>query len=148
MDSLKIDGPYDSKNVEDKIYKLWEDSGFFNPDNLPKNHKKPFSIVLPPPNVTGTLHMGSALMVTIEDIMVRFERMRGKKALWIPGMDHAAIATETRFLKEKKLSRNDFNGKRGEFVKLVNDFAMANKNVMIGQMRAMGASLDWSRLAY
>src|SRR3989344_1961778 len=148
MDSLKIDGPYDSKNVEDKIYKLWEDSGFFNPDNLPPRHKKPFSIVLPPPNVTGTLHMGSALMVAIEDIMVRFERMRGKKALWIPGMDHAAIATETRFLKEKKLSRNDFNGKREEFIKMVDGFAMANKNVMIGQMRAMGASLDWWRLAY
>ncbi len=145
---MELEGQYDAKKVEDKIYKLWEDSGFFNPDKLPKRHIKPFSIVLPPPNVTGTLHMGSALMVTIEDIMVRFERMRGKKTLWLPGMDHAAIATETRFLKEKKLSRSDFNGKREEFFKLVDEFAQENKSTMINQMRAMGASLDWSRLAY
>ncbi|MSU54494.1 MAG: valine--tRNA ligase [Candidatus Staskawiczbacteria bacterium] len=145
---MELLGPYDSKNVEDKIYKLWEDSGFFNPDNLPKRHRKPFSIVLPPPNVTGVLHMGSALMVTVEDIMIRFERMRGKKTLWIPGTDHAAIATETKFLKEKKLSRNDFNGKREEFFKLVDQFATENRDVMLNQMRKMGASLDWSRLAY
>ncbi len=145
---MKLEGQYDPKKVEDKIYKLWEDSGFFNPDNLDKKHKKPFSIVLPPPNVTGKLHMGSALMVVIEDIMIRFERMRGKKALWLPGIDHAAIATETKFLKEKKLSRNDFNGKREEFIKLVDEFAMANKDTILNQMRKIGASLDWSRLAY
>ena len=145
---MELSGQYEPKIVEDTIYKLWEDSGFFNPDNLPKRHKKPFSIVLPPPNVTGVLHMGSALMVTIEDIMIRFQRMRGRKTLWLPGVDHAAIATETKFLKEKKLSRNDFNGKREEFTKLVDQFAQENKNVMLSQMRAMGASLDWSRLAY
>jgi len=145
---MELSGQYEPKIVEDTIYKLWEDSGFFNPDNLPKRHKKPFSIVLPPPNVTGVLHMGSALMVTIEDIMIRFQRMRGRKTLWLPGVDHAAIATETKFLKEKKLSRNEFNGKREEFTKLVDQFAQENKNVMLSQMRAMGASLDWSRLAY
>ena len=78
---MELSGQYEPKIVEDTIYKLWEDSGFFNPDNLPKRHKKPFSIVLPPPNVTGVLHMGSALMVTIEDIMIRFQRMRGRKTL-------------------------------------------------------------------
>ncbi len=145
---MELDGSYDAEQVEDKIYKLWEDSGFFNPDKLPKRHKKPFSIVLPPPNVTGTLHMGSALMVTIEDIIIRFERMRGKKTLWVPGTDHAAIATETKFLKDKKLSRNDFNGKREEFFKLVDAFARENQSTMLNQMRKMGASLDWSRLAY
>ncbi|MFI5205657.1 MAG: class I tRNA ligase family protein, partial [Candidatus Paceibacterales bacterium] len=103
---------------------------------------------MPPPNVTGTLHMGSALMVTIEDIIIRFERMNGKKTLWIPGVDHAAIATETKFLKDKKLSRNDFNGKKEEFIKLVDEFAMTNKDAILNQMRKIGASLDWSRLAY
>src|SRR3989344_4661122 len=139
---------YNNRDVEDKIYSLWEKSGFLNPDRLPPRHKIPFSMVLPPPNVTGALHMGSALMLAIQDIMIRFQRMRGKKTLWLPGTDHAAIATETKFLKDKKLSRNDFNGKREEFLKLVDQFAQENKDVMLNQMRKMGASLDWSRLAY
>ena len=105
--------PYDPAATEDRIYKLWEESGFFNPDKLPERNQKgePFSIVLPPPNVTGTLHMGSALMLAIEDIMVRHARMRGKKTLWIPGTDHAAIATqvvvEKKILKEEGKSRHD-----------------------------------------
>jgi len=145
---MELSKAYDPKQVEDKIYRLWEKSGFFNPDKLPKRHKKPFSIVLPLPNVTGTLHMGSALMLAIQDIIIRFERMRGKKTLWLPGTDHASIATETRFLQERKISRNDYANKRGEFIELVNKFAMENQGMIIQQMRAMGSSLDWSRLAY
>lgn len=139
---------YNPTETEEKIYKLWEKSGFFNPDKLPEQHKTPYSIVLPPPNVTGVLHMGSALMLAIQDIMIRFERMRGKKTLWLPGTDHAAIATETKFLKEKKISRRDYEGKREEFVKLVDEFARGNQHVILDQMRAMGSSLDWSRLKY
>src|SRR3989338_11344628 len=131
---MELQKAYNPAETEERIYKLWEESGYFNPDNLPERHQKPFTIVLPPPNVTGVLHMGSALMVTIEDIMIRFQRMRGRKTLWLPGVDHAAIATETKFLKEKKLSRNDFNGKREEFTKLVDQFAQENKNVMLSQM--------------
>ena len=99
---MELPTQYNAKEVEDKIYRLWEKSGFFNPDNLPKRHKKPFSMVLPPPNVTGVLHMGSTLMLAIEDTIIRYQRMRGKKTLWIPGTDHASIATETKFLKDKK----------------------------------------------
>jgi valyl-tRNA synthetase len=139
---------YDSKNVEDRIYKLWEESGFFNPDNLPERHKTPFSIVLPPPNVTAALHMGSALMLAIQDIIIRFQRMRGKKTLWLPGTDHASIATEEKFLKDKKISKRDYAGKREEFVYLVNKFALENQEIIIKQMRTMGSSLDWSRLRY
>ncbi len=138
--------PYNPQETEARIYKLWEKGGYFNPDNLPERHKESFSIILPPPNVTGVLHLGSALMLAIEDIMVRFERMRGKKTLWIPGTDHAAIATETKFLKERKISRNDYS--REEFVRMVNEYALENQKTIIEQMRAMGASLDWSRQAF
>lgn len=139
---------YNPKETEEEIYKLWEQSGFFNPDNLPERHKEPFSIVLPPPNVTDKLHLGSALMLAIQDIMIRFQRMRGKKTLWLPGTDHASIATETKFLKEKKLLHKDFEGKREEFIGLVGEYALENQKTIINQTRKMGSSLDWSRLAY
>src|SRR3989338_2140467 len=139
---------YNPKETEDRIYKLWEESGYFNPDNLPKRHKNPFSIVLPPPNVTAALHMGSALMLAIEDVMIRFERMRGKKALWLPGTDHASIATEEKFLKDTKISKRDYVAKRQEFIDLITEFALKNQTIILGQMRAMGSSLDWSRLKF
>ncbi|MDP2668239.1 MAG: valine--tRNA ligase [bacterium] len=142
-----FDKPYEPKEHEEDIYRMWEESGFFNPDNL-KDTKGTFSMVLPPPNVTGVLHIGHALTITIEDILARYQRMRGKKTLWLPGTDHASIATETKFLKEKKLNRNDYKEKRGEFINLVNDYALQNQSVIIKQMRGMGASLDWSRLAF
>ena len=150
-----FDKPYEPKEHEEKIYRMWEESGFFNPDKLPpptagqaSERKERFSMVLPPPNVTGVLHIGHALTITIEDILARYQRMRGKKTLWLPGTDHASIATETKFLKENKLNRNDYKEKRGEFINLVNNYALQNQNVIIKQIRAMGASLDWSRLAF
>lgn len=140
--------PYNPQEIEQKIYQIWEKSGYFNPDKLPKRHKKPFSMVLPPPNVTGVLHMGSALMLAIEDIIIRYQRMKGRKTLWIPGTDHASIATETKFLKESKISKSDYSDKRDEFINLVNVFALKNQSLILKQMRAMGASLDWSRLKF
>jgi len=144
---------YDPKKVEDEIYKLWEKSGFFNPEKcieagVAKSEGEVFSVVLPPPNVTGNLHMGHAAMLAIQDILARYHRMRGHRTLWLPGTDHASIATETKFLKDKKISRSDYADNQDEFIKLVNEFAMQNQSVIIKQLRAMGASLDWSRLAY
>jgi valyl-tRNA synthetase len=142
--------PYDAQATEAPTYKRWEESGYFNPDKLPGDRKEPFSIVLPPPNVTGTLHMGSALMLAIEDIVVRYKRMQGFRTLWVPGTDSAAIATQARVEKDiqkaEGKSRHDLG--REELVHRINAYIDTTKNTIIGQMRAMGASLDWSRYAY
>ena len=146
--------PYDPKATEDKIYKLWEESGFFNPDvcvekgNTDKGAKH-FSIVLPPPNVTGNLHTGHALMLAIEDIMIRYARMQGFKTLWLPGTDHAAIATQTKVEKilEKEGKRKNDLG-REEFLNRVQKFAQDSHDTIVNQSKKMGASLDWSREAF
>lgn len=146
--------PYNPGETEDKIYKIWEDSGFFNPDvciekGATKENAEHFSIVLPPPNVTGTLHTGHASMLAIEDTIVRFQRMQGKKTLWVPGTDHAAIATQSKVEKiiEKEGKRkSDFT--REDFLKRVNDFAQDSHDTIVSQCRKMGASLDWSREAF
>lgn len=147
--------PYNPGETEDKIYKSWEESGFFNPDicvkkGVTKPDAKPFSIVLPPPNVTGTLHIGSALMLAIEDIMVRFHRMRGEKTLWIPGTDHAAIATQSKVEKiiQKEEGRNRHDLGREKFLERVNKFAQESHDTIILQTKKMGCSLDWSREAF
>lgn len=157
METMKLDmdSRFDHIKQEPEIYGIWEKSGFFNPDNLVKKSiaKKSagkFSMVLPPPNVTGMLHMGHAIVLTIQDIMTRFARMQGKKTLWLPGVDHAAIATQSKvekiLYKEKGQSRYDLG--REEFLKLVEKFAAESKNIITNQTRRMGASLDWSRQAY
>ncbi|MCX6715773.1 MAG: valine--tRNA ligase [Candidatus Taylorbacteria bacterium] len=144
--------PYDPASTEDRIYKLWDESGFFNPDKLPERNQKgePFSIVLPPPNVTGVLHMGSALMLDIEDIMVRYARMCGRKTLWLPGTDHAAIATqvvvEKEIQKKEGKSRHDLG--REELLKRISTHVSVTHDTIITQMRKIGASLDWSREAF
>jgi valyl-tRNA synthetase len=147
--------PYNPESTEPEIYRLWEESGFFNPDislqkGIVSKNAESFSVVLPPPNVTGTLHMGSALMLAIQDTIIRYQRMQGKKTLWIPGTDHAAIATQA--VVEKKLEKEEGKRKtdlgREEFLKRVNVFAEESKNTILLQMRSMGASLDWSREAY
>src|SRR5580693_8669865 len=101
---------YDIKEVESRIYAAWEKSGFFNPDvcverGVTRADAEPFAVVLPPPNVTGTLHIGHAFEHTIQDVVIRYERMRGKRTLWIPGTDHAAIATQSKV--EKELAKED-----------------------------------------
>ena len=147
--------PYSPVDTEAKIYELWEKSGLFNPDVLVERgivdkNAEIFSIVLPPPNVTGILHMGSALMLAIEDTFVRYQRMRGKKTLWIPGTDSAAIATQARVEKDiqKSESRSRHDLGREELLKRIDTFVEENKSTMLNQMRVMGASLDWSRYAY
>jgi valyl-tRNA synthetase len=146
----KFKKPFDAKAVEGEIYKKWEESGYFNPDNLPGDRKEAYSIVLPPPNVTGTLHMGHAAMLAVEDILVRFERMRGKKTLWLPGTDSAAIATQSKVEKEiqksEGKSRHDLG--RDELLKRIDAFVKESENIILNQLRRMGSSLDWSRYAY
>ncbi len=147
--------PYDPKETEDRIYKLWEESGFFNPDvciekGVTDKNASVFSMVLPPPNVTGTLHIGHASMLTIEDIMVRFARMQGKRTLWLPGTDHAAIATQSKVEKilEKEEGKRKTDLGREEFLKRVEKFAQESHDTIVNQSKKMGASLDWSREAY
>src|SRR5579872_252016 len=94
---------YNATDTEDRIYKLWEESGYFNPDNLPGDRKKPFTIIMPPANANGSLHAGHGLVMTLEDIMTRYKRMQGFKALWVPGLDHAGF--ETQVVYEKKLEK-------------------------------------------
>lgn len=141
---------YSFKESEDNIYKKWEESGFFNPDNLGLgDDAEKYSIVLPPPNVTGTLHMGHAGVLTFEDILIRYNRMKGKKALWVPGTDHAAIATQTKvekIIKEEGETRHTLG--KEKFLERVHQFASDSHDTIVGQCKKMGASLDWSREAY
>ena len=150
-----MDSRFDHKVLEPKSYSKWEKSGIFNPDKLiakgfTKKNAKHFSIVLPLPNVTGTLHMGHAAMLAIEDIMVRFNRMRGKRTLWIPGTDHAGIATQSKveqiLYKKEKKRRQDLG--RDKFLKLVNEYAKESHDTITNQVKRMGASVDWSREAF
>ena len=147
----KLLKPYNPAETEGTIYKTWEESGFFNPDvcierGATKPDAEPFTIVLPPPNITGRLHLGHALEHSLQDAVVRYQRMRGKKTLWIPGTDHAAIATQSRFEKETDKKRRDYP--RDEFFTMVNEFGLKNQADMQQQMRLLGSSLDWSREAF
>jgi valyl-tRNA synthetase len=147
----EIPKKYEAGKYEDKIYELWEKSGIFNPDNLklPKN-TKPYTIILPPPNITDKLHLGHSAMLAIEDLMIRYHRMKGFRALWLPGTDHAAIATqnavEKKLLKEKNLTRHDLG--KEKFLEEVWNFLRSTQKTILGQIRKMGASLDWSREAF
>lgn len=155
MANDELKKPYNPTENEELIYKRWEESGLFNPDvclakGVTEKDAEYFSMVLPPPNVTGTLHMGSAFMLAIEDVMVRFNRMLGKKTLWVPGTDHAAIATQAKVEKEiqKSEGKNRHDLGREEFLKRVEKFAESNHDLIIHQMKKMGCSLDWSREAF
>ncbi len=142
--------PYNPLDTEERIYSIWEKSGYFNPDNLLRTNKGPFTIIMPPPNVTGVLHMGHALMLTIEDIMVRYKRMQGFKTLWLPGTDHAAIATQSKVEKEinKKEGKNRNDIGREELLKRIDTFAKESHDTIASQVRVIGASCDWSREAF
>ena len=144
--------PYDSAATESQIYEEWEKSGLFNPDECIKQgvtsaDAPTYSIVLPPPNVTGRLHMGHALMLAIEDVFVRYKRMQGFRTLWIPGTDHAAIATqsvvEKQIKKDENKNRHDLG--REELLKRIEAYASESHDTIVNQLKAMGASLDWSR---
>src|SRR3989344_2902325 len=147
--------PYNPGEQEPKILEKWEKSGYANPDRCIEDgitaaDAETFSIVLPPPNVTGILHMGSALMVVIEDILVRYARMKGKRTLWIPGTDSAAIATQAKvegdIYKKEKKTRHDIG--REELMRRIDTFTEESKSTIINQLKIMGATLDWSRYAY
>jgi valyl-tRNA synthetase len=148
----KFKKPYQPSETEGRLYEAWEASGFFAPEKcveagLASSGAPAFSIVLPPPNVTGRLHMGHALMLALQDVFVRFKRMRGYRTLWLPGTDHAAIATqsvvEKQLQKEEGKNRHDFG--REEFLRRVGEFASESHDTIVGQVKAMGSSLDWSR---
>jgi valyl-tRNA synthetase len=144
---------YDASSVEDGINASWEASGVFNPDKLPDRNQKgePYCIVMPPPNVTGVLHLGHALENALMDTMARFQRMRGKRVLLVPGTDHAAIATQAKV--EKMLMAQGMKNPRQELgreklVEKIREFAEQSKATILGQVRKMGTTCDWSRLAY
>ncbi len=142
-----MDKAYNPKQVEDKTYKLWLRSGFFNPDKLAG--KKTYSIVIPPPNVTGELHMGHALNAVIQDILIRWKRMQGFKTLWVPGTDHAGIATQNvveKKLKKKGLTRFDLG--REKFIKEVWKWKEEYGNIILSQFKKIGCSCDWSRTRF
>ncbi|MDP3057593.1 MAG: valine--tRNA ligase [bacterium] len=149
----EIPKAYNPQEVEDKIYKIWEKSGVFNPDNLdlPKNAKV-FSVAMPPPNVTGILHLGHALENTLMDTMIRYQRMQGKKALLIPGTDHAAVATQAKVEKDLVKSGKYKNPRqelgREKLLEIIRDYSEKSKAMILSQIRKMGTSCDWDRLAY
>ena len=133
---------FDPAAVEPRLYKMWEESGVFSPSDA----KETFSIVIPPPNVTGSLHIGHALNNTLQDVLTRFERMRGKAALWLPGTDHAGIATQMvveRQLAAQGLKRRDMG--REAFVDKIWEWKKESGGTIVQQLRRLGASCDWSR---
>ncbi len=137
---------YNPLGVEQPIHKRWEASGYFNPDTLPGRRTKAFSISMPPPNVTGELHLGHAVGVSVQDILTRFHRMLGEKALWLPGTDHAGIATQIMvecLLQKEGISRHEIG--RETFLKHVWEWKQKYGTRITDQIRALGASCDWSR---
>lgn len=147
----KFLSPYNASDAEGRIYKLWEDSGLFNPDiciekGVIDKDATPFTIIMPPPNANGRLHAGHGLTITLQDIFIRFRRMQGKRALWVPGADHAGF--ETQIVYEKKLEkegRSRFEMKSEDLYKEIFDFTIENKKFMEDDIRRIGASCDWSR---
>ena len=140
-----LEKTFDPKAVEPRLYKMWEASGAFAPTDDPT--AEPFSMVIPPPNVTGSLHIGHALNNTLQDVLIRFQRMRGKAALWLPGTDHAGIATqmvvERQLAAEGNISRRDMG--RDAFVAKVWEWKAQSGGTIVNQLRRLGASCDWSR---
>ncbi len=142
----KFTKPYNPADTEDRIYKMWLESGYFNPDNLPARFSEPFTIIMPPLNANGHIHAGHALAMTLEDIMIRYKRMQGYKALWVPGTDHAGF--ETQVVYEKKLEkegRSRFKMDSAELYGEIMAFTLENKKHIEGEIQKMGASCDWSR---
>lgn len=141
---MELDKRYDPKKVEEKWYKFWEERGFFNSDV--DRDRKPFTIVIPPPNITGVLHMGHGLNNTLQDILIRLKRMQGFNALWVPGTDHAGIATQNvveRELAKQGKTRHEVG--REKFIELVWKWRDKYGSTIIRQLRKFGASCDWRR---
>ena len=140
---------YEPKKYESEIYQRWEQSGFFNPDKLPGRRKKKYSISIPPPNITGSLHAGHALNNTIQDILIRFARLNNKKTLWVPGTDHAGIATQN--VVEKELSKEGLNRHqlgREKFIEKAWQWKEKYGSMILSQLKQLGCSCDWSRVRF
>ena len=139
---------YEPQQVESRIYEMWQNGGNFHAEV--DESKKPFTIVMPPPNVTGQLHMGHAMDATLQDTLIRFKRMQGYNALWLPGVDHAGIATQIKVEEELRvkegLSRYDLG--REKFLERVWDWKNKYGNRIVEQQKKLGASCDWDRSAF
>jgi valyl-tRNA synthetase len=142
-----MDSKFEHKKVEQEIYAAWEKSGAFAPN--PKAEGKPFTIVLPPPNASGKMHMGNVLMIAIEDLMIRYHRMKGDPTLWIPGTDHAGFETQITYERElKKQGKSRFEFDRQTLYQNIWEFVQNNKSVIEGQIKQMGASVDWNHYTF
>ena len=140
----ELEGKYNPKDFEEKLYESWEEKGYFKPSD--DRTKIPYTIVIPPPNITGKLHMGHALDETIQDILIRYKRMQGFNALWIPGTDHAAIATEAKIvakMKEAGITKEDIG--RDGFLERAWDWKKEYGGAIVNQIKKLGCSCDWSR---
>ena len=152
MTKHELPKAYDFKATESRIYAMWEAGGFFQPHNDPNKpgfdpNVEPFVISIPPPNVTGELHLGHAMFVSVEDLMIRYHRMKGYSTLWVPGTDHAGIATqlmvERDLLQKEEVTREELG--REEFLKRTWEWKRKYGNIITTQIRRLGASCDWSR---
>src|SRR5512144_540136 len=151
MTKHELPKTYDFKSTEPRIYEMWERGGFFKPWNDPDKpdfdpSKKPFTISIPPPNVTGELHLGHAMFVSMEDLMIRYHRMKGEPTLWVPGSDHAGIATQLQV--EKMLAREGTSREalgREEFLRRTWEWKDKYGGIITRQIRRLGASCDWDR---
>ncbi|MDC7241851.1 MAG: valine--tRNA ligase, partial [Spirochaetales bacterium] len=144
MKAIELEKTYNPGEFEDRIYSYWEDGGYFKPGG--DDSKEPFVIVIPPPNVTGVLHMGHGLNNSLQDILIRYQRMQGRPTLWVPGTDHAGIATQNvveRRLKEKGLGRHDLG--REKFLEETWKVKEEHHSIISKQLKKIGASCDWSR---
>jgi valyl-tRNA synthetase len=141
-----IDKTYQPSEVEGRIYKAWEEAGAFKAGRPERARADAYSIVIPPPNVTGSLHMGHALNNTLQDVLARFERMRGKDVLWQPGTDHAGIATQ--MVVERQLMERQLPGRREmgreKFLERVWEWKAESGGTIVNQLKRLGASCDWS----
>jgi len=148
--SRELTKTYQPQKTENKIYQAWEKSGFFNPDKLKvEKTAKTYTIAIPPPNVTGELHMGHALNAFIQDILIRWKRMQGYKTLWLPGTDHAGIATQNvveKKLKKEGKTRHDLG--KEKFLKEVWAWKDKYGDLILTQFKKLGCSCDWSRTAF
>jgi valyl-tRNA synthetase len=142
----RLNKPYNSEETESRIYSIWKKSGFLNPDKLPNSRLEPFTIVMPPTNANGSLHAGHSLVMTIEDILVRYKRMGGMRTLWLPGLDHAGFETQVVYEKVlEKEGRSRFDLKPDELYGEIMEFTKNNSDNIRSQIKMMGASCDWSR---
>jgi valyl-tRNA synthetase len=145
-----LDKTYQPHNIEGPVYRAWEDANAFAAGRGDRKEARPFAIVIPPPNVTGSLHMGHALNNTLQDVLVRFERMRGRDVLWQPGTDHAGIATQM-VVERQLMERQEPNRRalgREKFIERVWQWKEESGNTIVGQLKRLGASCDWSRLRF